>query len=100
MTTTERGPQPPHDVHFETYARAGAVFWRDISGHWIHHNAFTAERYRRVIAAAWRPRFLLRVPVFRVLCNLLSIYARVNALTWLGMRPRLFMTQLAVLEKD
>jgi hypothetical protein len=62
-------------------------------------------RHEQVIPAAtpevffWRPRFLLRVPVFRVLCNLVSIYADRNALSWLGMRPRLFMTQLAVVER-
>ncbi len=62
-------------------------------------------RHEQVIPAAtpevffWRPRFLLRVPVFRVLCNLVSIYGKKNALSWLGMRPRLFMTQIAVLER-
>lgn len=63
-------------------------------------------RHEQVIPVAtpevffWRPRFFLRVPVFRILCNLLSIYAGVNALSWLGMRRRLFMTQLVVLAKD
>lgn len=243
----------PHDAAFEKYRKCGAYHWREIGGHWMYHNAFTAERYRRVIEAAqplsgkrvldygcgdgallswiaktvnggeavgfdpneeaqrlaseklaergvrasvvsdlreledgsfdrvlcseviehvhdvqgllaeihrvlrpggravlttpirmtespedpnhvrewfpsefasllgqsplalvehrqilpaasaevffWRPRIFLRVPVFRVLCNLLSIYANVNAMSWLGVRPRLFMTQIAVLEK-
>ncbi len=52
-----------------------------------------------VEAYFWRPPLFLRVPVFRLLCNLLSIYGRVNALSWLKVRPRLFMTQLAVLRK-
>jgi SAM-dependent methyltransferase len=62
-------------------------------------------RHEQIIPAAtpevffWRPRFFLRVPVFRILCNLLSIYGKVNALSWLGMRGRLFMTQLVVVEK-
>ena len=46
----------------------------------------------------WRPIFLLRVPIFRIICNLLSIYGGLNALSWLRLRPRLFMEQLAVLE--
>jgi hypothetical protein len=40
-----------------------------------------------------------RVPVFRLLCNLLSIYAKVNAISWLRMRPRLFMMQIVVADK-
>jgi SAM-dependent methyltransferase len=66
---------------------------------------FHLIRHEEIIPVAttevffWRPRFLLRVPVFRLMCNLLSIYAKVNALTWLSMRPRLFMTQLVVLER-
>lgn len=62
-------------------------------------------RHEQVIPAAtpevffWRPRFLLRVPVFRLMCNALSIYFHVNALSWLRMRPRLFMTQIALLQK-
>jgi SAM-dependent methyltransferase len=253
MTSDAR--RPPHDANFEKYAQLGALHWREIGHHWIYHNAFTAERYRRVIAAAgplgsarvldygcgdgallswliprvgpagaafgfepndlgrslaaqmlgarglqaqlagsideiasgsvdvvtcgeviehvfdpegllaaihrvlrpggravlttpvrmtetpddpnhirewfpgefralleasplrvvscepiipaaapevffWRPPFFFRVPVFRVLCNVLSIYGQVNALTWLRMRPRLLMTQIAVLKKD
>ena len=247
-------PKPPHDAEFEKYAQMGAYHWREVGGHWLYHNAYTAERYRRVLSAAepleglrvvdygcgdgallgmisrsvgedgeavgfdpnpdarkyagailkkkslparlvalmrnveaascdrvicseviehvhdpdglldeihrvlkpggrsvlttpirmtetpedpnhirewfpsefqalihasrlklihheeivpaatpevffWRPRFTLRVPVFRILCNILSIYGKVNALTWLGMRPRLFMTQLVVVSK-
>jgi SAM-dependent methyltransferase len=47
----------------------------------------------------WRPPVFLRVPVFRLLCNVLSIYAGVNAMTWLRMRPRLFMMQVVVAER-
>ena len=44
----------------------------------------------------WRPPVFFRVPVFRLLCNVLSIYAGVNAMSWLRMRPRLFMMQIVV----
>ena len=47
----------------------------------------------------WRPRLFARVPLFRFLCNLLSIYAGVNAMSWLRMRPRLFMMQVVIAEK-
>jgi 2-polyprenyl-3-methyl-5-hydroxy-6-metoxy-1,4-benzoquinol methylase len=47
----------------------------------------------------WRPPVFLRVPVFRLICNVLSIYADVNATSWLRMRPRLFMMQIVVAEK-
>ena len=42
----------PHDADFEKYAHLGAYHWKEIGGHWIYHNAYTAERYRRVIDAA------------------------------------------------
>ncbi|MGH9320915.1 MAG: class I SAM-dependent methyltransferase [Vicinamibacteria bacterium] len=66
---------------------------------------FHLRRHEQVIPSAttevffWRPRFLLRIPVFRVLCNVLSIYGGIDSLSWLAMRPRLFMTQLVMLEK-
>jgi len=47
----------------------------------------------------WRPPLFARVPVFRLLCNALSICAGVNAMSWLRMRPRLFMMQIVVAEK-
>jgi 2-polyprenyl-3-methyl-5-hydroxy-6-metoxy-1,4-benzoquinol methylase len=47
----------------------------------------------------WRPPVFARVPVFRLLCNVLSIYAGVNAMSWLRLRPRLFMLQIVVAEK-
>ena len=47
----------------------------------------------------WRPPIFARVPVFRLLANLLSIYAGVNAMSWLRTRPRLFMMQIVIVEK-
>jgi len=47
----------------------------------------------------WRPPVFGRVPIFRLICNVLSIYAGVNAMSWLRMRPRLFMMQIVVAEK-
>ena len=47
----------------------------------------------------WRPLVFARVPLFRLLCNLLSIYGGVNALSWLRLRPRLFMMQVVIAEK-
>lgn len=47
----------------------------------------------------WRPLLFGRVPVFRLLCNALSIWADVNAMSWLRMRPRLFMMQIVVAER-
>jgi cyclopropane fatty-acyl-phospholipid synthase-like methyltransferase len=47
----------------------------------------------------WRPAFLATVPVFRFACNALSICAGLNMLSALGVRPRFFMTQLAVARK-
>jgi SAM-dependent methyltransferase len=47
----------------------------------------------------WRPLLFAHVPVFRLLCNLLSIYRGINALSWLRMRPRLFMMQIVIAEK-
>jgi SAM-dependent methyltransferase len=47
----------------------------------------------------WRPPMFGGVPVFRLLCNVLSICAGVNAMSWLRLRPRLFMMQIVVAEK-
>ena len=69
------------------------------------HGPLHLVRHEQFIPAAapevyfWRPPLFFRIPVFRVLCNLLSIYRGLNALSWLRLRPLLFMTQLAVLEK-
>jgi len=60
--------------------------------------------HRQVVPAAapevyfWRPVVFARVPVFRLLCNILSICAGVNALSWLRMRPRLFMMQIVIVD--
>jgi SAM-dependent methyltransferase len=53
-----------------------------------------------VEAYFWRPRIFLRVPVFRVLCNVLSIYCGVNPSALLAMRPRLPMLQMVVLVRS
>ncbi len=53
-----------------------------------------------VEAYFWRPPIFARVPVFRLICNILSIYWGVNALSWLRMRPRTFMMQIVVAEKS
>jgi len=47
----------------------------------------------------WRPVIFARVPIFRLLCNVLSIYGGINALSWLQMRSRLFMMQVLVAER-
>ena len=47
----------------------------------------------------WRPKLFLRVPVFRLICNVLSIYFGVNASAWLAVRNRLPTLQIAVLKK-
>jgi SAM-dependent methyltransferase len=56
-------------------------------------------RCAAVEAYFWRPPLFLRVPVFRLACNAVSIYAGVNAMTWLRMRSRLFMMQIVVAER-
>ncbi len=67
--------------------------------------SWEVSRHDRVVPAAapeayfWRPPIFARVPVFRLLCNLLSIYAGVNAMTWLRLRPRLFMMQIVTAQK-
>jgi SAM-dependent methyltransferase len=90
-------PEDPGHVHewypdeFRDWLQAAGSL-RLIS-HELHIPAAATEVY------FWRPRFLLRAPVFRLLCNLLSIYGDINALSWLRVRPKLFMLQIAVLEK-
>jgi SAM-dependent methyltransferase len=67
--------------------------------------AWIVRAHDQVVPAAapeayfWRPLLFGRVPLFRLVCNLLSIYADVNAMSWLRMRPRLFMMQIVVAEK-
>lgn len=67
--------------------------------------AWSVLGHEQVVPAAapeayfWRPSLFARVPVFRLVCNLVSIYAGVNAMSWLRMRPRLFMMQIVVAEK-
>jgi len=52
-----------------------------------------------VEAYFWRPPVFARVPVFRLLCNVLSAHFDVNALSWLRLRPHLFMMQIVVADK-
>ena len=40
------------DAEFRKYAESGAYHWREIGSGLIAHNAFTAERYRRVVGGA------------------------------------------------
>jgi 2-polyprenyl-3-methyl-5-hydroxy-6-metoxy-1,4-benzoquinol methylase len=62
-------------------------------------------RHEEIIPAAapevyfWRPPVFARVPVFRLMCNVLSICAGVNASSFLRVRPKLFMVQLLVARK-
>ena len=71
----------------------------------FEHGVWRVIAHEQVVPASavevyfWRPPMFARVPVFRLLCNLLSIYAGVNALSWVRMRPRLFMMQIVVVEK-
>ena len=53
-----------------------------------------------VEAYFWRPPVFGRVPVFRFLCNVLSAFFDVNALSWLRVRPHLFMMQIVVADKS
>ena len=71
----------------------------------FEHGAWRVIAHEQIVPASavevyfWRPPMLARVPVFRLLSNLLSIYAGVNAMSWLRMRPRLFMMQIVIVEK-
>ena len=73
--------------------------------HIFDRGVWRVVSHEQVVPAAavevyfWRPLVFARVPVFRLLCNLLSIYAGVNAMSWLRMRPRLFMMQIVIVEK-
>ena len=71
----------------------------------FEHGVWRVIAHEQVVPASavevyfWRPPVFARVPVFRLLSNLLSIYADVNALSWLRIRPRLFMMQIVIVEK-
>jgi SAM-dependent methyltransferase len=99
ITTPVRLTERPEDV---SHVRE---WFPDHFREWLSDGPLVLRTHETQIPAAatevyfWRPRFLLRAPVFRLLCNLLSIYFDVNALSWLALRPKLFMLQLAVLEK-
>jgi SAM-dependent methyltransferase len=99
VTTPIRLAEKPFDVNHvrewfpEEFARlfdGGA--WRLIAHDQVIPAA-AAEAY------FWRPPVFARVPVFRLMCNILSIYAGVNALSWLRLRPRLFMMQIVIVER-
>ena len=89
-------PEDPNHVHEWFPGEFARLFetgtWRVIA-------------HEQVVPAAapevyfWRPIIFARIPVFRLLCNLLSIGAGVNAMSWLRMRPRLFMMQIVIAEK-
>lgn len=89
-------PEDPNHVR-EWFPNEFAELLADGPLRLVHHQQIIP--LGAVEAYFWRPRLFLRVPLFRLVANLLSIYGKVNALSWLGVRPRLFMTQLAVLEK-
>lgn len=97
LTTPIRMTEEPADLNhrvewfFGEFRDVCDASGMEVVEHSAHIPAASVEAY------FWRPRFLARVPVFRLLCNWLSIYLDVNALTWLAMRPRLHMLQLAVL---
>ena len=93
LTEDAGGRQPrPRVVSERVRALFDRGLWRVVS-------------HEQVVPAAapevyfWRPLVFARVPVFRLLCNLLSIYGGVNAMSWLRMRPRLFMMQIVIVEK-
>jgi SAM-dependent methyltransferase len=99
MTTPIRLTEEPGDSNHvqewfptECAKLFDAAHWRVVS----HEEVVPCAA---VEAYFWRPPLFLRVPVFRLICNLLSIYAGVNAMSWLRMRPRLFMMQIVVAEK-
>jgi len=99
ITTPIRLTETPEDVnHVQEWfpSEFAALFppsrWRVLS----HEQVVPCAA---VEAYFWRPPLFLRVPVFRLVCNLLSIWFGVNALSWLRLRPRLFMMQVVVAEK-
>jgi SAM-dependent methyltransferase len=99
MTTPIRLTEHPEDPNHVREWFPGEFIRIFESGVWrviAHEQVVPASA---VEAYFWRPPVFVRVPVFRLLSNLLSIYAGVNAMSWLRMRPRLFMMQLVIVEK-
>ena len=99
VTTPIRLTEDPQDVnHVREWFPAEFVrlfepgLWRVIA----HEQVVPAAA---VEVYFWRPLLFARVPVFRLLCNVLSICCGINALSWLRMRPRLFMMQVVIAEK-
>ena len=99
LTTPIRLTETPEDPNHvqEWFPDEFAALFRDAPLQLVQHEQIIPVAATEVYF--WRPRMFLRVPVFRLICNLLSIWADVNALSWLAVRPRLFMTQLVVLQK-
>ena len=99
VTTPIRLTEDPQDVNHvrEWFPREFAqIFDRRVWRVIVHEQIVPAAA---VEVYFWRPLVFARVPVFRLLCNLLSICGRVNAVSWLRLRPRLFMMQMVVAEK-
>ena len=98
ITTPVRLTEVPEDAHHvrEWFPTEFQELFKDTKLKLIGYSQFIPAAAPEVYY--WRPMFLFRVPVFRILCNLLSIYGGFNALSWLRLRPRLFMEQMAVLE--
>jgi len=64
----------------------------------LHHEA--AIPVAAVEVYSWRPRVLLGLPIFKLACNVASALFDRNALTGLGLPPRRFLLQLAVLIRE
>jgi SAM-dependent methyltransferase len=99
ITTPVRLTESPLDPNHvrEWFPGEFAALFADGPLRLLRHEQFTPVAATEVYF--WRPPMFLRVPIFRLLCNLLSIYGGVNALSWLRLRPQLFMTQLALVER-
>lgn len=99
ITTPVRLTESPEDPNHirEWFPSEFAALFQDTPFRLKEHQLFIPAAAPEVYY--WRPQVFLRFPVFRMLCNLLSIYFDVNALTWLRLRAKYFMTQLVSLDK-
>jgi len=99
ITTPVRLTEKPEDLNHvqEWFPKEFASLFRDGPLHLVRHDQMIPASAPEVYY--WRSPLFLRFPVFRLICNVLSIHGGVNALSWLALRPRLFMTQAAILEK-
>ncbi len=99
LTTPVRlteSPQDPNHVR-EWFPGEFAALFADGPLRLLCHEQFMPAAATEVYF--WRPPVFLRLPVFRLLCNFLSIYGHIDAVSWLRLRPRLFMMQLVLLER-